>query len=128
MNEITRETIERIRAMEAELQTFWGFRHLWAELVANHKECGVSEEALMDQQKDLLGNVLGIAQCLAEDMGITWAPQTQREADNELKDLIRHIYIHNGYGYGYKQMTMRQKRQFCEINNCLDPDRNAKPI
>lgn len=70
--EITREIIERIRHMEATLQTFWGFRHLWAELTANHKQCGVSEKDLMLQQQDNLSLFLGQANILARDLNLTW--------------------------------------------------------
>ena len=40
----------------------------------------------------------------------------QRKTVRDLRELIRHMWVHNGYGRnGYRQMTTEQKRLFDRI-------------
>lgn len=40
----------------------------------------------------------------------------QRKTARDLRDLIRHAWIHAGYpDCGYKQMTTEQKKLYCRI-------------
>jgi len=69
---IDKTTMEIIREMEAQLQSFHGMRHLWAELVANREPCGLTKEKLEEQQAARLTAALGQAYTLATMHGIQW--------------------------------------------------------
>lgn len=70
---IDKEAMEIIGEMEKSLQTFHGFRHLWAELVANHRECGVSQVKLEGEQREAISLFLGQAYVLAKRFGMNWS-------------------------------------------------------
>jgi hypothetical protein len=85
--EINRKTMELVGEMERQLQTFHGFRHLWAELIANHELCGVTKEKLEKSQSERLTAALGVGCTIANLHGISWVG-TSRERDfiRELAD------------------------------------------
>lgn len=85
MKQIDKETMEIIGEMERQLQTFHGFRQLWAELVANRQQCGVSKEVLLEQQKSRLSALLGCAYTLVLKNDITWCGASKE------RDFIREI-------------------------------------
>lgn len=90
MNSITKQTMQLIDEMEVQLQTFHGFRHLWAELVANHEKCGLSQETLMAKQKDALSSALSQGYTLSKQLGIEWVGCCgERDALREIESLIR---------------------------------------
>jgi hypothetical protein len=83
---IDKKTMEIIRELEAQLQSFHGFRHLWAELVANHEPCGVSKEKLEAQQSDRLTAALGQAYTLAAKHNIVWS-----DCSSKLRNFVQEL-------------------------------------
>lgn len=56
---INKQTINQINTLENNLKYFHAFRSLWADLVANNKECGIIKENLEEQQVRFLVLALG---------------------------------------------------------------------
>ena len=69
---ITRELIEQLNEMEHQLQAYHGFRHLWAELVANREPCGLTREKLEESQMERLTCALALAYGVAKQLGLHW--------------------------------------------------------
>jgi len=71
-SQIDRDLLDRIRELENLLMKFRAYRHLWAELVANHIECGVPRKKLEENQWSQLSNALSQAYSIAKELGIEW--------------------------------------------------------
>jgi len=84
---LNREVMETIRIMEDHLQTFHGYRHLWAKKIALHESCGVSEAQLQKEQLDALSMVIGHAHILAQQFGLKW--ETCEITREESRRLLR---------------------------------------
>jgi hypothetical protein len=85
--------MELVHEIERQLQTFHGFRHLWANLVANHEQCGLTQEQLETLQHERLTAALSLAYTLSKDRGCEWS------GCNADRDFIREI-ANDGCSYG----------------------------
>ena len=128
-NQINRELLQTLDELHRQLNAFHGFRHLWAELIANREPCGVPVKKLEQQQLDRLNAALGQAYVIAQKLGIQWTKcevsyeETMRrfkgdkkDREDKLRDLLHHAYIHSNYDdLGFKQMTTDQKRLLVSV-------------
>lgn len=94
-HQINKDILDWINEIELTLQTFRGFRHLWADLAANHEPCGVTQEKLEEMQAHTLGLALGQAYTLAKKLGIKWvdceADVEQCKRVKKLESFVRTI-------------------------------------
>lgn len=71
-NQIDRDVMRQFHWMQVEINTFNGYRHMWADMV-NHRQFSLTRDELEQAQIDRLGTIIGMAKWLADHFGMTWS-------------------------------------------------------
>jgi hypothetical protein len=81
---IDRHFMELMNRFDKEVSAFHAFRSLWASLVANREDCGLSRDSLEMHQARQITEVLNIAEQMRDHVGLKWCFSLSRDAENGL--------------------------------------------
>ena len=70
--DINKTVLDQLKIMERSLQDFHAFRILWADLIANGVECGISQDKLEQEQVRHLLLALSGAESIRKLLKIEW--------------------------------------------------------
>lgn len=57
MSKIDRQALDLLESLQKQINTFYGIRHLWAESVANHRPVILTEDELMQKQRNQIASI-----------------------------------------------------------------------